>query len=185
MEIEVEGAEEVAQALEIEEKEYKRRAGRLLTREGNKLKTEVRRQILASPVKIKTGNYLNSVTRQKNYKYHLENPGKAKDSSKVYGKRKGGVIKAGGRGFGPEIEGRTESTAKRYNGRVRFLQTHKYSAPHTHLLEYGHRVVVHGSDTGKKTRAFENYRIARENYQSRWEQACDNFADELVRDFGK
>ena len=44
----------------------------------------------------------------------------------------------------------------RGSARVSYIPSARLAgAPHLHLIEFGHRIVVHGVDTGKRTRAFK------------------------------
>lgn len=55
------------------------------------------------------------------------------------------------------------------------------AAPHAHLIEMGHRVVSHGQDAGFQPgkHVFED---ARKAYQPKFEQACEDFLDEIARE---
>lgn len=54
------------------------------------------------------------------------------------------------------------------------------SAPHAHLIEYGHYVYRRGVNTGKRTRAFHTMKEAHEAFQSAFWRDCDTFIGQLV-----
>lgn len=54
-------------------------------------------------------------------------------------------------------------------------------APHSHLIEYGHRIVTKlGRDTGKRATAFYIYKRANEAFASRFWLDCQGFIYNLV-----
>lgn len=55
------------------------------------------------------------------------------------------------------------------------------TAPHAHLLEYGHRIVTHtGRDTGKKTRAFEIMSKGIQSFEGRFYADTEVFIGQMV-----
>ncbi len=168
----VEGAKEAAEVFDHVSKVAKQEINKMLKSSGNKLRTEVRKTAQQT-INTETGHYLNSVTPQNPYLYHKENGTDTNDSVKVYGKKGRITIKAGSVGFGSLFSGNVElyrgmsksdsfrvTSARlfsnvsksgnfRVTNKVRYLEDTTFGgAPHTHLIEKGHRKIVpafHGS----------------------------------------
>ncbi len=152
MNITVRGLDEVINKFDGAVKGYPAEVSKFLRKEGNALKREVTAKA-KERIKKKTGNYLNGITAQNPYKYYKETGGRAKDSVKVYGRRK--TI---------EKKGKT-----------------KKGAPHTHLIEKGHEKVLWGRRTEEFVRAFYIYRDAGKEYEGKFEGNAERFVDEAVR----
>lgn len=61
------------------------------------------------------------------------------------------------------------------------------SAPHAHLIEYGHRIVTHdGRDTGKRTRGFNILEKTGAEYSGKFEQEVETvLASKLIEELYK
>lgn len=156
--IKVDGIDDLINAFAAVEKKYPNEAQKFLNKEGTKLKRVVQKEV-NKKTKRKTGNLYNAVTKQKAYKYFLENSSKAKDSVKVYGRRSGK---------------NTLSKKKQAKGQA------NNKGNHTHLLEEGHNKVLWGNRTADVVRGFYMYKDASREYESTFESNCEMFVDKIL-----
>lgn len=59
-------------------------------------------------------------------------------------------------------------------------------AQHTHLIEYGHKMLDHDKNPVKKGRSFVNgyhiFKMAADEFESKYEKDCDKFVDKIIKD---
>lgn len=55
-------------------------------------------------------------------------------------------------------------------------------AHHAHLVNYGHRIVIKGVDTGKRTRAFKFFEKGAIEYAPQWDKDVRNYVDTLLKE---
>lgn len=159
--LEVDGLDDTINGLLGTVKTYNKEATKFLRAEGKKLKTRVKRQAGKSGLKEKTGNYINSITAQKPYRYY-KSTGTSNDSVKVYAKH---------------------STRRGNNHSIVDKSEGKYSyggGNHAHLIEKGHKKVLWGNRTAERVRAFYIYRDARNEYEAVFERNCETFINKVV-----